>query len=39
MEMISDKIKIKDILEWRKGNILRVNPEYQIGAGRSYVNN
>ena len=32
MELISDKIKIKDILEWKKGNILRVNPEYQRGA-------
>ena len=32
MELVSDKIKIKDILEWKKGNILRVNPEYQRGA-------
>ena len=32
MELISDKIKVKDILEWKKGNILRVNPEYQRGA-------
>ena len=32
MELVSEKIKIKDILEWKKGNILRVNPEYQRGA-------
>lgn len=32
MELISDKVKVKDLLEWKKGNILRVNPEYQRGA-------
>ena len=32
MELISDKVKIKDILEWKRGNILRINPEYQRGA-------
>lgn len=32
MELISDKVKIKDLLEWKRGGILRVNPEYQRGS-------
>ena len=31
MELVSDKVKIKDLLEWRQGGILTVNPEYQRG--------
>jgi hypothetical protein len=32
MELISDKVKIKDLLVWKRGGILSVNPEYQRGA-------
>lgn len=32
MHLESDKVKISDLLEWRKGGILSVNPEYQRGA-------
>jgi len=32
MELNSDKIKIKDILELKRNNMLTVNPEYQRGA-------
>lgn len=32
MEIISDKIKIKDLLVLRRNNMLTVNPEYQRGA-------
>ena len=32
MELISDKIKIKDVLELKRNNMLAVNPEYQRGA-------
>ncbi len=32
MELNSDRVKISDILSWKRGNILRVNPEYQRGA-------
>lgn len=31
MKLESETIKIKDILAWKRGNILRVNPEYQRG--------
>ena len=32
MELNSDKIKIKDLLELKRNNMLTVNPEYQRGA-------
>jgi len=32
MELNSDKVKIKDFLDWKRGGILSVNPEYQRGA-------
>lgn len=32
MQLESEKVKITDLLEWRKGGILSVNPEYQRGA-------
>lgn len=32
MELITDKVKIKDFLDWKRGGILTVNPEYQRGA-------
>jgi len=32
MELISDKIKIKDLLVLKRSNMLTVNPEYQRGA-------
>lgn len=32
MELNSDKIKIKDILDLKRNNMLTVNPEYQRGA-------
>ena len=32
MELIHDKIKIKDLLDWKRKNMLKVNPEYQRGA-------
>jgi len=32
MELNSDKIKIKDLLDLKRNNILTVNPEYQRGA-------
>ena len=32
MELNSEKIKIKDILELKQNNMLSVNPEYQRGA-------
>jgi len=32
MKLTSDKVKIKDFLDWKRGGILSVNPEYQRGA-------
>ena len=32
MELVSDKVKIKDFLDWKRGGILSVDPEYQRGA-------
>lgn len=32
MELNSDKIKIKDLLELKRNNMISVNPEYQRGA-------
>ena len=32
MELNSDKIKIKDLLELKANNMISVNPEYQRGA-------
>lgn len=32
MEIVSEKVRIKDLLLWKRSNILSVNPEYQRGA-------
>ena len=32
MELSSEKIKIKDLLELKRNNMISVNPEYQRGA-------
>lgn len=39
MELISDKIKIKDLLELKRNNMITVNPEYKIGIRFNRRNN